>query len=117
MPLVAVGETAYKNYVGGEWVDATSGETFVSIDPATGETVGVFPASTAQDMDRAVSAALDAYERWSRVVEVHLPFCGMKDTGNGHREAGQAALDFYTEWKALYLDYSGRLQRAQIDNQ
>jgi acyl-CoA reductase-like NAD-dependent aldehyde dehydrogenase len=59
MPLVAVGETAYKNYVGGEWVDATSGETFVSIDPATGETGGVFPASTAQDMDRAVSAALE----------------------------------------------------------
>jgi aldehyde dehydrogenase (NAD+) len=50
-------------------------------------------------------------------AEVHLPFGGMKDTGNGHREAGQAALDFYTEWKALYVDYSGRLQRAQIDNQ
>jgi aldehyde dehydrogenase (NAD+) len=49
-------------------------------------------------------------------AEVHLPFGGMKDTGNGHREAGQAALDFYTEWKALYVDYSGRLQRAQIDN-
>jgi aldehyde dehydrogenase (NAD+) len=50
-------------------------------------------------------------------AEVHLPFGGMKDTGNGHREAGQAALDFYTEWKALYVDFSGRLQRAQIDNQ
>jgi acyl-CoA reductase-like NAD-dependent aldehyde dehydrogenase len=49
-------------------------------------------------------------------AEVHLPFGGMKDTGNGHREAGQAALDFYTEWKALYVDFSGRLQRAQIDN-
>ena len=49
-------------------------------------------------------------------AEVHLPFGGMKETGNGHREAGQAALDFYTEWKALYVDYSGRLQRAQIDN-
>jgi aldehyde dehydrogenase (NAD+) len=50
-------------------------------------------------------------------AEVHLPFGGMKDTGNGHREAGQAALDFYTEWKSLYVDFSGRLQRAQIDNQ
>jgi aldehyde dehydrogenase (NAD+) len=48
-------------------------------------------------------------------AEVHLPFGGTKDTGNGHREAGQAALDFYTEWKAIYVDYSGRLQRAQID--
>jgi len=49
-------------------------------------------------------------------AEVHLPFGGTKDTGNGHREAGQAALDFYTEWKSIYVDYSGKLQRAQIDN-
>jgi aldehyde dehydrogenase (NAD+) len=50
-------------------------------------------------------------------AEVHLPFGGMKETGNGHREAGQAALDVFTEWKSVYVDYSGRLQRAQIDNQ
>jgi alpha-ketoglutaric semialdehyde dehydrogenase len=48
-------------------------------------------------------------------AEVHLPFGGTKHTGNGHREAGQAALDFYTEWKSIYVDYSGKLQRAQID--
>jgi alpha-ketoglutaric semialdehyde dehydrogenase len=48
-------------------------------------------------------------------AEVHLPFGGTKDTGNGHREAGQAALDLFTEWKAVYVDYSGRLQKAQID--
>jgi acyl-CoA reductase-like NAD-dependent aldehyde dehydrogenase len=48
-------------------------------------------------------------------AEVHLPFGGTKATGNGHREAGQAALDFYTEWKSVYVDYSGKLQRAQID--
>ena len=50
-------------------------------------------------------------------AEVHLPFGGTKDTGNGHREAGQAALDVFTEWQSIYVDYSGRLQRAQIDNQ
>jgi aldehyde dehydrogenase (NAD+) len=50
-------------------------------------------------------------------AETHLPFGGTKATGNGHREAGHAALDTYTEWKAIYVDYSGRLQRAQIDNQ
>jgi aldehyde dehydrogenase (NAD+) len=50
-------------------------------------------------------------------AEVHLPFGGWKDTGNGHREAGHAALDTFTEWKAVYVDFSGRLQRAQIDNQ
>ena len=50
-------------------------------------------------------------------AETHLPFGGWKNTGNGHREAGHAALDTFTEWKAVYVDYSGRLQRAQIDNQ
>ena len=49
-------------------------------------------------------------------AEVHLPFGGTKNTGNGHREAGQAALDVFSEWKSIYVDYSGRLQRAQIDN-
>ena len=50
-------------------------------------------------------------------AETHLPFGGWKETGNGHREAGRAALDTFTEWKSIYVDYSGRLQRAQIDNQ
>ncbi len=50
-------------------------------------------------------------------AETHLPFGGTKGTGNGHREAGHAALDTFTEWKAIYVDYSGHLQRAQIDNQ
>ena len=48
-------------------------------------------------------------------AEIHLPFGGTKHTGNGHREAGTAALDFYSEWKSIYIDYSDRLQRAQID--
>jgi alpha-ketoglutaric semialdehyde dehydrogenase len=48
-------------------------------------------------------------------AEVHLPFGGVKQTGNGHREGGTGALDFYTSWKAVYVDYSDRLQRAQID--
>ena len=50
-------------------------------------------------------------------AETHLPFGGWKETGNGHREAGRVALDTYTEWKSIYVDFSGRLQRAQIDNQ
>src|SRR5207249_4314365 len=48
-------------------------------------------------------------------AEIQLPFGGMKATGNGHREAGRAALDVYSEWKSIYIDYSGKLQRAQID--
>ena len=48
-------------------------------------------------------------------AEIHLPFGGTKGTGNGHRDSGVQALDVYTEWKAVYVDYSGKLQRAQID--
>lgn len=48
-------------------------------------------------------------------AEVHLPFGGVKNTGNGHREAGIAGLEVFTEWKSIYVDFSGRLQRAQID--
>ncbi len=48
-------------------------------------------------------------------AETHLPFGGTKRSGNGHREAGHAALDSFTEWKSIYVDYSGRLQKAQID--
>ena len=49
-------------------------------------------------------------------AEVHLPFGGIKGSGNGHREAGKTGLDIFTEWKTIYVDYSGKLQRAQIDN-
>ena len=48
-------------------------------------------------------------------AEIQLPFGGIKSTGNGHREAGTVALDQFSEWKSIYVDYSGRLQRAQID--
>lgn len=48
-------------------------------------------------------------------AEVQLPFGGVKNTGNGHREASHTVLDFYTEWKSVYVDYSGKLQKAQID--
>jgi aldehyde dehydrogenase (NAD+) len=49
-------------------------------------------------------------------AEVHLPFGGVKDTGNGHREAGTTVYDTFSEWKSVYVDYSGKLQKAQIDN-
>ena len=49
-------------------------------------------------------------------AETHLPFGGTRGTGNGHREAGHTMLDAFTEWKSLYVDFSGKVQRAQIDN-
>jgi acyl-CoA reductase-like NAD-dependent aldehyde dehydrogenase len=75
-----------------------------------------------QDVNKAFRAMRDLVAGITYInagttgAEVHLPFGGTKDTGNGHREAGQAALDVFTEWKSIYVDYSGRLQRAQIDN-
>ncbi len=49
-------------------------------------------------------------------AEAHMPFGGVKGTGNGHREGGWEVFDFYTETKSVYVDYSGKLQKAQIDN-
>ena len=74
-----------------------------------------------QDVNRAFAAMRDLdtgifYVNAPTIgAEVHLPFGGTKATGNGHREAGTAALDVFSEWKSVYVDFSGRLQRAQID--
>src|SRR6187399_2218374 len=57
----------FKNFIGGEWVDAASGETFESTSPATGETIGVFPRSGAEDVDRAVAVAKEAFAEWRLV--------------------------------------------------
>src|SRR5512145_1947048 len=57
----------FQNYIGGEWVDASTGETFDSTSPADGELIGVFPRSGAEDVDRAVAAAKEAYEDWRLV--------------------------------------------------
>jgi aldehyde dehydrogenase (NAD+) len=88
---------------------------------ANGIKYGLSSSIFTRDVNRAFRAMRDLQTGITYVnagtigAEVHLPFGGTKDTGNGHREAGQAALDVFTEWKALYVDYSGRLQRAQID--
>ncbi|HZQ91179.1 MAG TPA: aldehyde dehydrogenase family protein [Terriglobales bacterium] len=74
-----------------------------------------------RDVNKAFRAMRDLYTGITYVnaptigAEVHLPFGGTKATGNGHREGGTAAIDFYSEWKSLYIDYSDKLQRAQID--
>jgi aldehyde dehydrogenase (NAD+) len=76
-----------------------------------------------RDINKAFTAMRDIYTGIFYVnaptigAEVHLPFGGTKATGNGHREAGTAALDVFSEWKSIYVDFSGKLQRAQIDTQ
>jgi aldehyde dehydrogenase (NAD+) len=83
---------------------------------------GLSSALYTRDVNRAFAAIrdLDAGITYINAptigAEVHLPFGGVKQTGNGHREGGVGAFDFYTEWKAVYVDYSDKLQKAQIDN-
>jgi aldehyde dehydrogenase (NAD+) len=92
-----------------------------AIRVANGIKYGLSSSIFTQDVNRAFRAMRDLAAGITYInagtigAEVHLPFGGTKDTGNGHREAGQAALDVFTEWKSIYVDYSGKLQKAQID--
>jgi aldehyde dehydrogenase (NAD+) len=94
-----------------------------AIDVANGVRYGLSASIFTQDVNRAFRAMQDIYtgilyiNAGTTGAEIHLPFGGTKATGNGHREAGTAALDFFTEWQSIYVDFSGKLQRAQIDNQ
>lgn len=88
---------------------------------ANGVDYGLSLSVYTRDLERALRA-VDAFEAGIVYVnaptigaEIQLPFGGVKQTGNGRREAGSVALDEFTEWKSIYIDYSGRLQRAQID--
>jgi len=93
-----------------------------AIQVANGVPYGLSASIYTKNVNRAFAAMRDLYTGIVYVnaptigAETHLPFGGTKQTGNGHREAAIAAIDFFTEWKTLYIDYSDRLQRAQIDN-
>lgn len=83
---------------------------------------GLSSAIYTRDVNRAFKAieSLDTgitYINASTIgAEIQLPFGGTKGTGNGHREAGTAALEVFSEWKSVYVDYSGKLQKAQIES-
>lgn len=92
-----------------------------AIQIGNGVDYGLSAAIYTRDVNKAFRAMRDMeagifYVNASTIgAETHLPFGGVKQTGNGHREAALAALDFYSEWKSIYIDFSGKLQRAQID--
>jgi aldehyde dehydrogenase (NAD+) len=91
------------------------------IEIANGVRYGLSASVFTRDVNRAFRAMEDVFTGIFYVnssttgAEVHLPFGGTKATGNGHREGGTQVLDVFSEWKAIYVDYSGKLQRAQID--
>ena len=101
--------------------DSGPGSLREAIDVANSTPYGLSSAMYTRDVNKAFIALREleagiTYVNSSTIgAEVHLPFGGVKHTGNGHREGGQAVLDVFTEWKTLYIDYSGRLQKAQID--
>jgi alpha-ketoglutaric semialdehyde dehydrogenase len=92
-----------------------------AVEISNGVAYGLSSAVYTRDVNRAFKAMRDLQTGITYInaptigAEVHLPFGGTKATGNGHREGGIGAIDFYTQWKAIYVDYSDRLQRAQID--
>ena len=92
-----------------------------AIEIANGVDYGLSSSLYTKDVNRAFTAMrdLDAGITYINAptigAEVHLPFGGVKATGNGHREGGLGAIDFFSEWKSVYVDYSDRLQKAQID--
>lgn len=93
-----------------------------AIEVLNGTAYGLSSSIYTQDVSRVFRAMRDIEAGITYVngptigAEVHLPFGGVKDTGNGHREAGTTVYDIFTEWKSIYVDYSGKLQKAQIDN-
>src|SRR5699024_1449779 len=86
-----------------------------------GVTYGLSSSILTRDANRVFQAQRDLDTGFGYVIagitgaDIHIPFDGTKGTGNGHRESGVEALDVFTEWKAVYVDFSGKLQRAQID--
>jgi aldehyde dehydrogenase (NAD+) len=94
-----------------------------AISIGNGVRYGLSSSIYTRDVNKAFLAMRDMYTGIFYVnaptigAEVHLPFGGTKETGNGHREAGVAGLDVFSEWKSIYVDYSGSLQRAQIDTE
>jgi len=102
-------------------IPCSSLEEAISI--GNGVRYGLSSSIYTRDVNNAFIAMRDMYTGIFYVnaptigAETHLPFGGVKDTGNGHREAGVAGLDVFTEWKSIYIDYSGSLQKAQIDTE
>jgi aldehyde dehydrogenase (NAD+) len=122
-PTVEMGPCINEQQLNGPVVSLIPVHDFAeAIEVANGVQYGLSASIYTKNVNQAFEAMRDIYTGIVYVnaptigAETHLPFGGTKQTGNGHREAAISAIDFFTEWKTLYIDYSDRLQRAQIDN-
>jgi len=92
-----------------------------AIQVSNGTKYGLSSSVYTQDLNNAYQAIRDIKAGITYInaptigAEAHMPFGGVKETGNGHREGGWTVYEFFSEWKTVYVDYSGKLQRAQID--
>jgi aldehyde dehydrogenase (NAD+) len=139
--VLAEGELAEGNYYAPTLFTDVSPDMRIAYEEIFGPVVSVIPVKTfeeaievnnsvayglsssifTRDINRVFAAQRDLdtgivyVNAGTTGAEIHLPFGGTKGTGNGHRDSGVAALDVFTEWKSVYIDFSGKLQRAQID--
>lgn len=116
--------TIFKEEVFGPVLSVIKAESFEhAISLLNNSEYGLSSSIYTNDVNRAFQAIRDIESGITYIngptigAEAHMPFGGVKGTGNGHREGGWTAFEIFTEWKAVYVDYSGKLQRAQIDNQ
>ncbi len=121
---VAPGMHIFHEEIFGSVVDLIPANDFdEAVDLANNCEYGLSASIYTQDVNRAFAAMRDVFTGIFYVnaptigAETHLPFGGVKNTGNGHREACVQALEVFSEWKSIYIDFSGMIQRAQIDNQ
>ena len=96
--MAVTGVKTFKNFIGGDWVDSVSGESFESVSPADGETLGVFPKSVPEDVDRAVAVAKEAFEEWRLVPAPQRGEMSKNGVGSDSYEPPAAAPSPGTGW-------------------
>ncbi len=109
----------YRNYINGQWQESASSKTIENINPARiSDVLGTVKPATREEARAAVVAGGDAFRDWRATCfharEAHISFGGIKAKGIGNREQGMTALDFYTEVKVVYVDYTGRKREGNL---
>lgn len=120
---VKVNDTIFQEEIFGPVLSVSKAESFEhaielqnSVDFGLSSSIYTKNVNQAFQAIRDIEAGITYINAPTIGAEAHMPFGGVKGTGNGHREGGWTVFDIFTEWKTVYVDYSDALQRAQIDN-